>query len=65
MLWQDTIVWLGAASNALLGSGGFWHDRRRRPTHRLPWTHEPETDRELLWSECARLSGWHDPGRAA
>jgi len=34
----DTIVWLASAGPALLGSGGFWHDRRRRPVTRLRHT---------------------------
>ena len=32
----DTIVWLGAAAEPGRSSGRFWHDRRPRPTHRLP-----------------------------
>jgi len=36
----DTIVWLATASPARLGSGRFWHDRRPRAEHRLPWTRE-------------------------
>ncbi len=55
----DTIVWLGAAAEPGECSGGFWHDRRRRPTHRVPWTREPLEDRERLWRECERLTGWH------
>jgi len=58
----DTIVWLGAAPAKLIGSGGFWQDRRRRPVHRVPWTHESEADRRRLWAECARLSDWQEPG---
>jgi dehydrogenase/reductase SDR family protein 12 len=57
----DTIVWLGAAPEPARSSGGFWHDRRRRPTHRVPWTKETPEDRERLWAECERLSGWHEP----
>jgi dehydrogenase/reductase SDR family protein 12 len=57
----DTIVWLGAASEPARSSGGFWHDRRRRPTHLVPWTKETPEDRERLWAECERLSGWHEP----
>ncbi|HEU4975245.1 MAG TPA: SDR family NAD(P)-dependent oxidoreductase [Baekduia sp.] len=58
----DTIVWLGAAAEPGESSGGFWHDRRRRPTHRVPWTKESPEDRERLWRECERLTGWHaDP----
>jgi dehydrogenase/reductase SDR family protein 12 len=56
----DTIVWLGAASAPARTSGGFWHDRRQRPTHRVPWTKETPEDRERLWAECERLGGSHD-----
>jgi dehydrogenase/reductase SDR family member 12 len=52
----DTIVWLGAAAEPADSSGGFWHDRRRRPTHRLPRTRETEADRSRLWAECVALS---------
>jgi len=55
----DTIVWLGAAHLPGESSGGFWHDRRRRPTHLVPWTRERPGDRERLWRECVRLSGRH------
>jgi NAD(P)-dependent dehydrogenase (short-subunit alcohol dehydrogenase family) len=55
----DTIVWLGAAAEPGESSGGFWHDRRRRPAHRVPWTRETPEDRERLWRECERLTGWH------
>jgi dehydrogenase/reductase SDR family protein 12 len=57
----DTIVWLGAAPDPGRSSGGFWHDRRQRPTHRVPWTEETPEDCERLWAECVRLSGWYDP----
>jgi dehydrogenase/reductase SDR family protein 12 len=56
----DTIVWLGAAPEPANSSGGFWHDRRQRPTHLVPWTKETPQDRELLWAECERLSGWNE-----
>jgi dehydrogenase/reductase SDR family protein 12 len=52
----DTIVWLGAAAEPAEASGGFWHDRRRRPTHLLPGTRETEVDRRRLWAECVALS---------
>ena len=64
----DTIVWLGAAPEPGRSSGGFWHDRRQRPTHRVPWTKETPEERERLWAECERLTGWHEapvPPRAA
>jgi len=56
----DTIVWLGAAARPARSSGGFWHDRRERPTHRVPWTKQTHQDHEQLWAECERLSGWHE-----
>jgi NAD(P)-dependent dehydrogenase (short-subunit alcohol dehydrogenase family) len=56
----DTIVWLGAAPEPLASSGGFWHDRRRRPTHLLPRTHETDDERQRLWAQCVSLSGWSD-----
>lgn len=46
----DTIVWLGAAAEPSRSSGRFWHDRRQRPTHLLPWTRETRVawrDREM------------------
>ncbi len=52
----DTIVWLGGASEPARSSGRFWHDRRARTTHRLPWTKESAEERERLWSECKRLT---------
>jgi NAD(P)-dependent dehydrogenase (short-subunit alcohol dehydrogenase family) len=62
----DTIVWLGAAAEPAGSSGGFWHDRRRRPTHLVPWTKQTPLERERLWVECERLSGWHEtPAPAA
>ena len=57
----DTIVWLGAAEEPGRSSGGFWHDRRRRPTHRVPWTKESPADRDRLWRECERAS---EPARS-
>jgi NAD(P)-dependent dehydrogenase (short-subunit alcohol dehydrogenase family) len=52
----DTIVWLAAAAEPARSSGGFWHDRRRRPTHRLPWTRETAADRQALWTACEHLT---------
>lgn len=52
----DTIVWLGAAAEPAGSSGGFWHDRRRRPTHLLPGTRETEAERRRLWAECEALT---------
>lgn len=52
----DTIVWLAAAGEPARSTGGFWHDRRRRPTHRLPWTRESSDERDALWRACERLT---------
>ncbi len=51
----DTIVWLGAAPEPGMSSGGFWHDRARRPTHLLPGTRESDAERRRLWAECVGL----------
>jgi hypothetical protein len=32
--------WLATTPPERLGSGRFWHDRRPRPEHPLPWTRE-------------------------
>jgi dehydrogenase/reductase SDR family protein 12 len=53
----DTIVWLGAAPEPALRTGLFWHDRRPRPTHRLPSTREDPADGQALWTMCARMTG--------
>jgi NAD(P)-dependent dehydrogenase (short-subunit alcohol dehydrogenase family) len=51
----DTIVWLGAAPEALADTGLFWHDRRTRPTHyRLGAAPDAQADREALWRYCVR-----------
>jgi NAD(P)-dependent dehydrogenase (short-subunit alcohol dehydrogenase family) len=52
----DTITWLATADPALLGTGGFWHDRRRRPEHLLPWTREEASAPRRLWDQCARAA---------
>jgi NAD(P)-dependent dehydrogenase (short-subunit alcohol dehydrogenase family) len=49
----DTITWLATADPALVGSGSFWHDRRRRPEHLLPWTREAAGASRRLWDQCA------------
>lgn len=61
----DTMVWLAAAPQAAGCSGWFWMDRRPRPTHLVPWTREKPAERERLWEEVSRLSGWHPGGDAA
>lgn len=51
----DTAVWLCAAPAPVLGTGRFWHDRRPRPEHYVPWTRETPADRERLWVLCEDL----------
>ena len=57
----DTIVWLATAPLPASASGGFWHDRVRRPEYRLPGTRESESDRDLLWDACERLAALPNP----
>lgn len=53
----DTIVWLACADAAMLGTGGFWHDRRSRPVyHRLgarPGIEASARGRTQLWDWVA------------
>lgn len=53
----DTIVWLAAAPEAALSTGGFWLDRRLHPTCVFPGTRESEQDRVQLVRELERLAG--------
>jgi dehydrogenase/reductase SDR family member 12 len=52
----DTFVWLAAAEEPTRVNGRFWHDRRPRSTHFLPFTRESEADRRALW-DYAEASG--------
>lgn len=54
----DTIVWLCASEEAVESTGLFWHDRAPRRTHRFATTRETEEERNTLWSELCRYSGW-------
>jgi dehydrogenase/reductase SDR family member 12 len=56
----DTAVWLAATTPAP-PTGLFWHDRRARPEHYLPFTRESDHDRRLLWRYCAQATGIGDP----
>jgi dehydrogenase/reductase SDR family member 12 len=53
----DTVVWLACDPEPLVSSGGFWHDRRRRGEHRLPWTHGDDGGLGL-WELGAARTGW-------
>jgi NAD(P)-dependent dehydrogenase (short-subunit alcohol dehydrogenase family) len=52
----DTAVWLLATAAAERYPGAFWHDRRPRPPHRVPWTRSPREDEEQMWNELARIT---------
>jgi NAD(P)-dependent dehydrogenase (short-subunit alcohol dehydrogenase family) len=60
----DTIVWLAGSRGATKHPGAFWHDRRVRPKHRVPWTRESAAERAALFDRCAALCGL-DPDAAA
>jgi dehydrogenase/reductase SDR family protein 12 len=53
----DTIVWLAGSPSLEGQTGGFWHDRRRRPEHRLARTRETPAERERFFAECEELAG--------
>jgi dehydrogenase/reductase SDR family member 12 len=52
----DTAVWLATDGQALATTGDFWHDRRRRLEHRLPWTLRAD-DGDALWRLCEERTG--------
>ncbi|GAA3240519.1 hypothetical protein GCM10017691_42720 [Pseudonocardia petroleophila] len=52
----DTAVWLAAARSSDVGTGRFWHDRRPRPEHYVPWTRETPAERDALWSRVEALT---------
>lgn len=53
----DTIVWLAAADLPAESTGRFWHDRRVRRTHYLPWQQDDPQVRHRLWRTCVRRTG--------
>jgi NAD(P)-dependent dehydrogenase (short-subunit alcohol dehydrogenase family) len=52
----DTVVWLCSERALDPATGGFWHDRRPRSEHRVPWTRESAAERQRLWAYCERLT---------
>ncbi|MHA6781509.1 SDR family NAD(P)-dependent oxidoreductase [Pseudonocardia saturnea] len=52
----DTAVWLAAAPASDVGTGRFWHDRRPRPEHYVPWTRETAAERDALWARVEALT---------
>jgi len=53
----DTIVWLAWAPEGARSTGLFWHDRRPRPTRRLPAAGDGREDHERLWRACVEACG--------
>lgn len=58
----DTIVWLAASAQAARGTEGFWHDRKVRPTHYLPWQRDDPDRMEHLWDYCLAATGLQQVG---
>lgn len=52
----DTAIWL-AATQPPPPSGQFFHDRRQRPEHYLPFTHDSPAERDRLWAYCTQALG--------
>ena len=50
----DTLEWLAGADLSDEPGGGFWHDRHRRPIHRLESTRRTDTRlrRRRFWEWC-------------
>ena len=53
----DTAAWVIASERARAHPGAFWHDRRPRPTSRLPWTRTSADDGRRLYAELALMAG--------
>jgi NAD(P)-dependent dehydrogenase (short-subunit alcohol dehydrogenase family)/carbon monoxide dehydrogenase subunit G len=54
----DTIVWLAASEEAVSSTGQFWLDRQPHTTLVFPGTGSSGPERDRLWAELTRLSGW-------
>jgi NAD(P)-dependent dehydrogenase (short-subunit alcohol dehydrogenase family) len=52
----DTTVWLGAVRPAP-ASGLFWHDRRPRSPHLVPWTRHSDADSRAMLDWCLAAAG--------
>jgi NAD(P)-dependent dehydrogenase (short-subunit alcohol dehydrogenase family) len=61
----DTAAWLIASPRARSHPGAFWHDRRPRSRHRLPWTRAGDDAGRRLYAELAGRGGLPDDRAAA
>jgi NAD(P)-dependent dehydrogenase (short-subunit alcohol dehydrogenase family) len=52
----DTTVWLGAV-RPTPDSGLFWHDRRARSPHLVPWTRHSAADSRAMLDWCVEAAG--------
>ncbi len=52
----DTALWLAVSEQVEGQSGEFWFDRKRVPTHLMPWTREAAPQRQRLWQMCERIT---------
>jgi NAD(P)-dependent dehydrogenase (short-subunit alcohol dehydrogenase family) len=48
----DTVLWLAASPRVAERTGEFFFDREAVPTHLMPFTREPTSERERLWSRA-------------
>jgi dehydrogenase/reductase SDR family protein 12 len=55
----DTLAWLATCPLEVLDHGGFYFDRRRRPTHLVPWQHDRAELRAELWRWCNAVTERH------
>jgi NAD(P)-dependent dehydrogenase (short-subunit alcohol dehydrogenase family) len=52
----DTVAWLLEGDAIARHPGAFWHDRRVRAEHRVPWTRSTRRERERFWEELVELA---------
>lgn len=52
----DTVVWL-TATKPPPPTGRFWHDRKPRPTHYLPWRADDPKAVRRAWTACCAAIG--------
>lgn len=52
----DSLEWLAACPIGLVRHGGFYFDRKQRPTHLVPWLHDRSELRAELWRWCNQVT---------